>query len=96
MMHFDDDPLLSATARQASISSPDYADVEAENPYSAGDLPLPPIDREIGQQDLDERSKYLTEHGPFVNGARSNLAAAHGRGRPLDGCTHQRRYEPLR
>jgi len=80
MKHLDHDPLLSATARQASISSPDYADVEAENPYSAGDSPLPPIDREIGQQDLDERSKYLTEHGPFVNGARSNLAAAHGRG----------------
>jgi len=35
---------------------------------------------EIGQQDLDERSKHLTERGPFVNGARSNLAAAHGRG----------------
>jgi len=58
MMHFDHDPLLSATARQASISSPDYADVEAENPYSAVDSPLPPIDREIGQQDLDERSKF--------------------------------------
>jgi hypothetical protein len=36
---------------------------------------------ETGQQDLDERSKHLTERGPFVNGARSNLAAAHGRGR---------------
>jgi hypothetical protein len=44
MKHLDHDPLLSATERQASISSPDYADVEAENPYPARDSPLPPIE----------------------------------------------------
>ena len=69
MKHLDHDPLLAATERQASISLPDYADAEAKNPYPARDSPLPPIDREIGQQDLDERSKHLTERGPFVNGA---------------------------
>jgi len=49
-------------------------------PLSRKRFATTPIDREIGQQDLDERSKHLTERGPFVNGARSNLAAAHGRG----------------
>jgi len=41
MKHLDHDPLLSATERQASISLPDYADAEAENPYPARDSPLP-------------------------------------------------------
>jgi hypothetical protein len=52
----------SVRDREASVDQfTGHADMEAENPYPARDSPLLPIDREIGQQDLDERSKYLTE-----------------------------------
>jgi len=64
MKHLDHDPLLSATERQASISLPDYADAEAENPLSRKRFATTPIDREIGQLDLVKRSKHLTERGP--------------------------------
>ena len=79
MKHLDHDPLLSAT--EASVDRfTGLCRRRSGKPLSRKRFATTPIDREIGQQDLDERSKHLTERGPFVNGARSNLAAAHGRG----------------